>query len=296
MSLQVLSPGPQALFQDRGRFGFASSGVSASGSFDRLSAARANHALGNDPNATVIEILVGSFEVEVLSPVTIVFTGTAATVTAHSADGRSRNATTNTIMDLEPGDRVRLENADYGMRAYLAVRGGFHAPEVLGSSATDLLSALGPAPIRAGDELLIARDIADTQWWPVMRQLPTLWHRPYSATETLTVIRGPRDKWFTPKSLDDFFRQSFSVSTDSNRIGIRLEAERPLCRRIEGELKSEGMVRGSIQVPPGGHPVIFGPDHPVTGGYPVIAVLTGRSCDRSAQLAPGDQVRFKLQV
>lgn len=292
MAFKIITTGPQALFQDRGRLGFAGSGVSASGSFDRLSAARANHALGNDPNATVIEILVGSFEVEALISATIVFTGTAAAVTAHSAKGRSKNATTNTILDLEPGDRIRLENADYGMRAYLAVRGGFKAPEVLGSSATDLLSALGPSPLQAGDILHIAHDIADTRWWPVMRQLPTLWHR--TATETLTVIRGPRDKWFTRESLEDFFCREFTVSTDSNRIGLRLEAEKPLSRRIHGELKSEGMVRGSIQVPPGGHPVIFGPDHPVTGGYPVIAVLTGRSCDRSAQLLPGDKIRFTM--
>lgn len=108
------------------------------------------------------------------------------------------------------------------------------------------------------------------------------------------MIRGPRDKWFTRESLEDFFCREFTVSTDSNRIGLRLEAEKPLSRRIHGELKSEGMVRGSIQVPPGGHPVIFGPDHPVTGGYPVIAVLTGRSCDRSAQLLPGDKIRFTM--
>lgn len=295
MSFTVLSTGPQALFQDRGRFGFASVGVSSSGSFDRLSAARANHALGNDPNATVVEILVGSFEFEAHSQATIVFTGTDAAVTAQSSGGRSKNATTNTIIDLEPGDRFCLDNAHYGMRAYLAVRGGFQAPEVLGSSATDLLSSLGPAPINVGDHLEIASDIADRQWWPRLRQLPTLWHRPEGAIETLTVIRGPRDKWFTSESLDSFFHQIFTVSNDSNRIGIRLEAETPLSRRVEGELKSEGMVRGSIQVPPGGHPVMFGPDHPVTGGYPVIAVLTARSCDRSAQLLPGDRVRFKLQ-
>lgn len=295
MSFTVLSPGPQALFQDRGRFGFAGSGVGSSGAFDRLSAARANHVLGNDPNATVIEILIGSFELEVHAPATIVFTGTAATVMAVDRRGRSKNATTNTILEVEDGDLVRLENADHGMRAYLAVRGGFEVPEVLGSAATDLLSALGPPPIREGDQLTIARDIADKQWWPAMRQLPTVW-RHSSMTETLTVIRGPRDRWFTDDALDGFFRQRFTVSADSNRIGIRLKAEKPLSRRIEGELKSEGMVRGSIQVPPGGHPVIFGPDHPVTGGYPVIAVLTASSADRCAQLWPGDRVRFRVQI
>lgn len=292
MSFTILSTGPQALFQDRGRFGYASAGVSPSGSFDRRAAARANHVLGNDPNATVVEILIGSFEFEAQSAATIVFTGTAAAVTARSVQGRSKNATTNTIIDVEPGDHVRLENADVGMRAYLAVRGGFTVPEVLGSSATDLLSALGPAPLANGDVLEIGREIADSQWWPPLRQLPT--YLPAGITEPLTVVRGPRDRWFTQDSLDSFFQQVFTVSTDSNRIGVRLKAETPLSRRIDGELKSEGMVRGSIQVPPDGNPVVFGPDHPVTGGYPVIAVLTAHSCDRAAQLQPGDKVRFRL--
>src|SRR5690606_41529098 len=115
---------------------FAGSGVCTCGTVDRRAAARDNHVLGNDPNATVIEILIGSFELEVHAPATIVFTGTAATVMAVDRRGRSKNATTNTILEVEDGDLVRLENADHGMRAYLAVRGGFEVPEVLGSAAT----------------------------------------------------------------------------------------------------------------------------------------------------------------
>lgn len=292
MSFLVHETGPQALFQDRGRFGFAGSGVSPSGAFDRRSAERANHALGNTPDAAVIEILLGGFEIEARSAATILFTGTDAAVTVHAASGRPKNATTGTIIDLDPGDRIRLEPARRGMRAYLAVRGGFSVPRVLSSAATDVLSHLGPPAIRPGDVLTVSRDIADTAWWPPLRQLPILWER--TPVETLTVVRGPRDRWFTTESLADFFNQVFTVSGDSNRIGLRLHAHRPLTRSRAGELLSEGMVRGAVQVPPGGEPVIFGPDHPVTGGYPVIAVLTARSCDRSAQLAPGDLVRFAL--
>ncbi|BAU95383.1 allophanate hydrolase subunit 2 [Corynebacterium suranareeae] len=292
MSFKVISTGPQALFQDRGRFGFASSGVGTSGAFDRLSAARANHALGNDPNATVIEILLGGFEVEAQAPSSIVFTGTEAEVKVRTAGGQSKNATTNTIIDVAAGDRIRIEPATYGMRAYFGVRGGFLVEETLGSASTDLISHLGPAPIQEGEELAVGTDIADHRWWPKLRQLPVLWKR--MPAETLTVIRGPRDDWFTQESLNSFFSQVFTVSNDSNRIGLRMEATTPLRRRQQGELKSEGMVRGSIQIPPGGNPVVFGPDHPVTGGYPVIAVLTARSCDRSAQLLPGDKVRFRL--
>ncbi|ANR62072.1 hypothetical protein C627_05455 [Corynebacterium glutamicum ZL-6] len=292
MSFKVISTGPQAIFQDRGRFGFASAGVGTSGSFDRLSAARANHALGNDPNATVVEILLGGFEVETLHTTSIVFTGTEAEVMVRTAGGQSKNATTNTIIDVAAGERIRVEPATYGMRAYFAARGGFAVEKTLGSASTDLISHMGPRPIEPGDVIDVATDIADSQWWPKLRQLPTLWKR--MPTETLTVIRGPRDKWFTQESLNNFFTQVFTVSNDSNRIGLRMHSSEPIQRRVEGELKSEGMVRGSIQIPPGGNPVVFGPDHPVTGGYPVIAVLTSRSCDRSAQLLPGDKVRFKL--
>lgn len=293
MGFLVHATGAQAIFQDRGRFGFADAGVSASGAFDRRSAERANHALGNDPAAAVLEILLGGFEFEAQSPATILFTGADAAVTVHAGSGRPKNATTGTIIDLDPGDRVRLEPPTRGLRSYLAVRGGFQVSRVLGSAATDVLSRLGPPAVRAGDVLPIAADIAEPAWWPPLRQLPSLWER-LPVTE-LTVIRGPRDHWFTPESLDSFFTRVFTVSGDSNRIGLRLHAGRPLARARSGELPSEGMVRGAVQVPPDGDPVIFGPDHPVTGGYPVIAVLTAESCDRCAQLGPGDRVSFTLR-
>lgn len=292
MSFKVISTGPQAIFQDRGRFGFASAGVGTSGSFDQHSAARANNALGNDPNATVVEILLGGFEVEALASTSIVFTGTEAEVMVRTASGQSKNTTTNTIIDVAVGDRIRIEPAVFGMRAYFSARGGFAVEKTLGSASTDLISQMGPAPLKAGDVIELGQDIADSRWWPKLRQLPIFWTR--MPAETLTVVRGPRDNWFTPESLNSFFTQVFTVSNDSNRIGLRMQSSAPIQRRVEGELKSEGMVRGSIQIPPGGHPVVFGPDHPVTGGYPVIAVLTSKSCDRSAQLSPGDKVRFKL--
>ena len=105
---------------------------------------------------------------------------------------------------------------------------------------------------------------------------------------------GPRSDWFYADAVLDFLTQEFEVTAESNRIGLRLHAPRPLERSRRDELRSEGMVRGSVQVPPSGHPVVFGPDHPVTGGYPVIAVLTSRSCDRAGQLAAGDRVRFRI--
>ena len=289
---KVLSTGPQALFQDRGRPGYAASGVTKSGAFDRLSHARAQHALGNSPDAVGIEILLGGFSFEVLVAATIIITGTDAPVHLTSPTGKEITSHTNTLIDVHPGERVSLGNPSYGLRAYLAVRGGFQIEKSLGSAATDVLSGIGPAPIKPGDVLHFSADIADPAWWPQLRQLPPLW-KPTPA-ETLTVVLGPREDWFTKESLTAFFQQEFDISAESNRIGVRLVAQQPLVRARSGEIASEGMVFGSIQVPPSGHPVIFGPDHPVTGGYPVVAVLAGRSCDRATQLGAGDRVRFVL--
>lgn len=289
-ALLINNPGPRALIQDRGRFGFSTVGVSPSGSFDRLSAARANHAVGNDANAPLIEILFGNFSATALSPITIIVTGTDSVI--EFTDGTRRKTYTNTVIDLQAGDKITLLPAEYGLRSYLAIRGGIAADTTLGSASSDTLSGIGPSPLLEGDVVSAGSHIAEANWWPMIRKIPPLWRR--LDTETLHVIMGPRADWFTQESIAAFLSQTYTVTTDSDRVGIRVTGEIPLVRARAGELASEGMVRGSIQIPPNGQPVIFGPDHPVTGGYPVIAVLTSRSCDRSAQLAPGSKVTFRL--
>lgn len=290
--IRIRQTGPQALIQDRGRFGLAGTGVSPSGVFDRMSAIRANHALGNHDDAAVIEILMGSFEFETTTSAHMLLTGMGAPFSITSASGDVRWGYSNEIVDLEPGDVVFIKMARTGLRGYLSFRGGLAVPKVLGSRATDVMSNLGPAPLQAGDELEIGTDIGEPAWWPALRNIPPLWRTP--RVHELAVVLGPRNDWFTEEAQQEFFNQEFEVSSESNRIGIRLNSATPLTRLRTDELASEGMTRGSIQVPPSGNPVIFGPDYPVTGGYPVIGVLTRRSSDHSGQLAPGDAVRFVL--
>jgi allophanate hydrolase subunit 2 len=115
---------------------------------------------------------------------------------------------------------------------------------------------------------------------------------PTGGPVTLRAVLGPRADWIAdPAALA---RTAWTVSGRSDRVGLRLEGE-PLRRADTGELPSEGMVRGAVQVPPGGEPVLFGADHPVTGGYPVVAVVRDADLDRAAQLRPGQQVRFRLE-
>jgi allophanate hydrolase subunit 2 len=115
---------------------------------------------------------------------------------------------------------------------------------------------------------------------------------PQQPGNTLTILPGPRTDWFSPAAWRNLVGDSWTVTPDCDRVAVRL-AGPPLNRSRTDELPSEGLLRGAVQVPSSGQPLIFLSDHPVTGGYPVIAILTDQACDTAAQLRPGDVVVFK---
>ncbi|HEY8720965.1 MAG TPA: biotin-dependent carboxyltransferase family protein, partial [Pengzhenrongella sp.] len=159
-------------------------------------------------------------------------------------------------------------------------------PEVLGSRSTDTLSSLGPAPLAAGDVVAVLPAPA-TSVVVVQGTKP----EPIPEVTELPFVPGPRADWFTPQTLDRFADQVWTVTAQSNRIGLRLDGV-PLTRSRTGELKSEGTVSGAIQVPPSGLPVLFLADHPITGGYPVLGVVLHADLDKAAQLPTGAKIRF----
>jgi allophanate hydrolase subunit 2 len=109
----------------------------------------------------------------------------------------------------------------------------------------------------------------------------------------LRVIVGPRSDWFSQTSIERLADQDFTVDQASNRVGVRLTGE-PLERVRAAELRSEGLVPGALQVPPDGRPILLLADHPVTGGYPVVAVVHSEDLPLAAQLRPGQRLRFEL--
>jgi allophanate hydrolase subunit 2 len=157
---------------------------------------------------------------------------------------------------------------------------------VLGSRSTDTLSGLGPAPLAAGDRLPVGALAGEE---PVVDVAAV---RPPAADPVLRVLPGPRRDWLEPTAWTALTTASWTVSTDSDRVGLRLDGPRLERARAE-ELPSEGLVPGALQVPPDGAPVLFLADHPVTGGYPVLAVVVTADLPAAAQLRPGDSVRFR---
>lgn len=279
--LEVLVPGPLATVQDGGRPGWASIGVTRSGAADRPAAALANRLVGNGPAAAVVEVTAGGLRVRAGRTLLLAVTGAPAPVLV---DGRP--APFAAPLTLRPGQSLALGVPPVGLRSYLAVRGGVDVPPVLGSRSTDTLSGLGPPPLRAGDELRVG-DLAGPE--PFVDVAPVA---PPSSSPVLRVLPGPRRDWLAPAAWTALTGDAWAVSTHSDRVGLRLAGPR-LERARDDELPSEGLVPGAVQVPRDGAPVLFLADHPVTGGYPVLAVVATADLAAAAQLRPGDRVRFR---
>ena len=273
--------GPLSLIEDLGRPGYAHLGVPTCGAADRESLRTANRLVGNPERAAGIEIMLGGFAARTDSPVWCAVAGPATTVMINNRAEPSHRP-----IHLGPDDRLAVRPAPHGLRNYLAVRGGIDTPLVLGSRSSDLMSGLGPPRLTAGDRLPIG---VPELPFPDADVLPQ--PLPAGRPATIELEPGPRTDWFTEAALASLYAQTWTADADSDRTAVRLIGA-PLERRITAELPSEAIIRGAVQVPPSGLPLIFGSNHPVTGGYPVIAVATPAGCDRAAQLRPGDPVRF----
>ncbi|MEE6166916.1 MULTISPECIES: biotin-dependent carboxyltransferase family protein [unclassified Mycolicibacterium] len=282
--LTVESVGVLALLQDRGRRGLGHLGVGQSGAADRASYDLANRLVGNRPGAPCIEVTLGRMAFSVDAAALIAVTGASVPVSC-----RGRSPGLNTAFPVGAGDRITLGVPTAGLRSYVAVRGGVLGECVLGSMSWDTMAQLGTPPLRAGHVLGVGGLKTD---WPAVDFAPLgeLRH----STMTLPLTLGPRDDWFTDEALDRLSRHEFTVTADADRVGIRLDGPE-LPRRRSGELASEGVVLGALQVPMKGRPTLFLADRPVTGGYPVIGVAPRAGVDAAAQAVPGTRIRFAVR-
>lgn len=280
-ALTVAAVGAMVLVADLGRVGHAHLGVPRSGALDLPAHRLANRLVGNDEQAATLECLGGGLRVRVGAATTVAVTGAQVPLVV---DGRPRDW--GDAVAVPRGALVELGAPVTGLRAYLAVAGGVDVEPVLGSRSTDLLSGLGPAAVQPGDVLPVGEAHGPPR--PVGLAVPP------RARGPLDLLLGPRTEWFEESSVSALAGSAYVVGSASNRVGLRLEGPPVRWARHE-ELPSEGMVLGAVQVPPSGQPVVFLADHPTTGGYPVVGVLDAASVARCAQLAPGDEVRFRLR-
>lgn len=281
-TVDVLKAGPLTTVQDRGRIGFAHLAIPRSGALDAPAWRLANRLVGNPEDAAVLETTLSGPVLRPRDPCHVAITGAWSPVLV---DGRP--CSWGVPFRVRAGQIVEIGTATRGLRSYVAISGGLAVDRVLDSRSTDLLSGLGPPPLRDDDLLPLG---------PPVGPPAAIDCAPYPAPPTellLHLVLGPRHDWFTDATLSTFASATYTVAPASNRIALRLDGP-PLRRRHTTELPSEPIVTGAVEVPPDGHPLIFLNDHPTTAGYPVIAVVAPDDLPSCAQARPGTAVRLRV--
>lgn len=279
-AVEVVDPGLFTTVQDSGRTGGAALGVPPAGPCDPDAMRLANRLVGNDDDDAVLEITASGPRLLFGAPAHVAVVGAGPEAVAVSIDGRP--ATDAAPVPVEGGQVLAVDRVVAGLRAYLAVTGGFLVPAVVGSRSSDVLCGLGPGALRAGDRLALG---------PPGRPRGSLVPKARTERNTVRAIAGPHP--FPPDAVEALVATPWTVSASSSRIGIRLES---VSRRLPPgpNILSTGMVTGAVQVPPSGSPIVLMPDHATVGGYPVVATVIGADLGVLGQLSPGDTLRFTL--
>jgi KipI family sensor histidine kinase inhibitor len=286
----VTAPSLQMLIQDEGRLNQSKIGVGGAGAMDLSAMHSANRIVGNPTQTAVVEVLNGGLKAKVHRSTVIAVTGAISTIHIKFSDGQTANFGSYQAIALDEGDEFFIQTPTAGLRNYLAVRGGLAVEPILQSASFDSLAVLGPEPLKVGDTLYQAQ--VETSHISVTEIAKQNLPKAGDVVE-LDIVMGPRTDWFDADSIQRLCQQTWLVTQESNRVGLRLLGEQPLVRKINRELESEGTCIGALQIPPNGQPVLFMNDHPLTGGYPVIACVAKHHLDLVAQIPAGCQLKFR---
>jgi antagonist of KipI len=294
VTLEVLEPGLLSTVQDAGRPDWTHLGVPTGGACDTWSLAVASLLAGADAGAAALEMTIVGPTLAVRQPVTI---GLGGADLGGLVGETGRRLLPGRAYGLAAGSTIAFPGGHpaAGARGYLAVGGGFDVPLVLGSRSTLASAGFGGfdgRPLRAGDLLRAAAAAGETppleeRVWPSLEDDPFR-DAQRGATVTLRVVPGPA------AGLQALAAKAWRVGPDSDRVGLRLEPADPMATAppATGELLTHGVVRGAIQLPPGGTPLVLLADHQTTGGYPVVGVVARADHPRLGQLRPGEQIRL----
>ena len=280
--------------QDLGRPGHQRYGVPWSGAADPASLLFANRAVGNPDGAAGLECTLLGPVLRFHRPVLAALGGADHRAILHRRGGSAWPVPVGTSFVAPAQSVLRFAGPPAGMRAYLAVAGGIRVPEVLGSRATYLTAGFGGLDgraLRAGDRLLAGPAPAGRR---ESRYVPEARRSRETGTLRLRLSPGPQDDCFTEECLAILGEGRWSVSNDSNRMGVRLDGPTLAHREGRREIISDANPHGTIQVPPGGQPIVMGADQGTTGGYPKIGSVVAPDLARLAQALPGAEVRLEV--
>lgn len=282
MSIEIITPGPGSSLQDIGRLGYLQYGIGQGGVMDKQAYMDALYLTGNTSGEAVLEMTFMGATISFLEDTVFALTG--ADMCA-KLNGEPVN--TYETLVAHKGDRLEMGLAVNGLRGYFSVAGGFTVEKVLGSRSTNVKCKMGGFAgrnIQSGDVLPCPRSVLKKP-----RKLP----KPvFEKNITLRAIPGPQDDYFTKKGLATFFSETYTMSGESDRMGLRFEGA-PIESKNGTDIISDGIVFGSVQIPANGLPIILMADRQTTGGYAKIATIYSEDLPKLAQLAPGGTVSFQ---
>lgn len=287
-TMTVRSSGPLSTVQDAGRFGYMSTGFSPGGAMDSYSMRIANLLVGNRPEEGVIEMTMMGMTVTFDGDAVLALTGADMQPFLNEEE---EPLPMYTAFQVHKGDVLKMGAAMSGMRSYLAVSGGFKLPFVMGSLSTNLKCGLGGfegRKLKAGDVL----PLRETITLPLVGSRKTQPENNYRRDITVRVVLGPQDDYFTDKGIETFLGTAYTVSGQSDRMGVRLEGAK-IENKNGVDIISDGIATGAVQIPASGTPIIMMADRQTTGGYAKIATVISADLKKMAQAAPGTTVRFE---
>ena len=308
--IRIIRSGLCSTVQDRGRTGYRHIGVPLGGALDAMAHELANQLVGNPFEMATIEMTLTGDEIEFSDDTLVAITGADMAPTLHDNSERLLPVVQHCPMLIASGSRIRFQTARRGCRSYLAIAGGVDVPVVMGSRSTALRAAFGGhcgRMLTAGDDLALGTPsetgrqvferlsvVRSGTGRPVQ---PNWFVRPIDLPKpdiaTLRIISGTHTPWLSSSGLERLLNTAFRISSRSDRMGYRLTDQR-LELELRDELLSEGVIPGTIQLPPDGNPILLMADCAPTGGYPRIGHVITADLGIAAQLRPGQLVRFAM--
>ncbi len=286
-AIKILDAGLLTTVQDLGRYGYQRYGVSPSGVMDEFSAKIANRLVGNNEEKAVLETTLKGVSIEFLEDSLVSVTGGESDVTL---DGEKIKLWRS--YKVKKGQILKMGFCKNGLRNYVAFSGGIDVAIVMNSRATNLKAKLGGyegRKLMVGDVLKVGEGKTTK-----LKTLKDNLIPKYGKEIEVKVILGQQEDHFTTDGIKTFFEEEYKITQDSDRMGMRLESEsgKKIEHKEGGDIISDGITFGAIQVPGSGQPIVMMADRQTTGGYTKIGNVVSADLSKLAQGAPGSKVKF----
>ena len=285
---KVLRPGINSTFQDLGRFGLQHFGIVASGCMDQLSFCISNKLVGNNIFEGALEFAYQGPLLELVGESALLAISGKVNFNIINKNGETKQGSPNQSFVISNGDKIDILSTINSVYGYLSIMGGFKLKEIKGSVSTLVRAKIGPNngdKLKNNDKIFFNKSNSTNKTKKIQFD--------FDKDNTIRVMKGLQVDYFTKESQENFFSKEYEITRLTDRMGMRLQGEK-LKNAVNKNIKSEGMTKGSIQIPGDGQPIILLSDHPTIGGYPKIANVISADYDKLVQKTPGTIIKFKL--